>query len=131
MNDVDLEDIYELSPMQQGMLFQHLYSRDADEYVNQVGVDVEGQLDADAVRQALRHVVNRHAVLRTSFVWQGVEQPYQVVHRAVQPALECLDFSASAPAEQAARFDQWLEADRRAGFDLISAFSHNVITDCR
>jgi amino acid adenylation domain-containing protein len=121
MSNVDLEDIYELSPLQQGMLFQQLLAPATDAYINQIGIDVDGSLDPEAVRQALRCVTGRHAMLRTSFVWEGVEQPYQVVHRSVAPSFARLDLGSVEEPERAARFEAWRQADRRAGFDLREA----------
>lgn len=118
---MEIDDIYELSPMQQGMLFQHLYAPGSDAYINQVMVDVKGRLDREAVRQALERVFERHGVLRTSFVWKDVEKPYQVVHRSVEPPIECVDFEAVPEPDRAARIGAWLDADRLAGFDLGEA----------
>ncbi|WP_213289371.1 non-ribosomal peptide synthetase [Bradyrhizobium sp. sGM-13] len=78
-----IEDIYPLSPMQQGMLFHAVRDGDNDAYVNQVGLELFG-FDADKLRAAWQAVSDRHAALRTGFVWQhlaGAAQ--QVVHRHV------------------------------------------------
>ena len=41
------EDVYELSPMQQGMLFHTLYDPAGDLYFEQCIVRVRGELDLD------------------------------------------------------------------------------------
>ena len=64
-----IEDVYPLSPMQQGMLFHALRDGDNDAYVNQVGLELFG-FDADKLRTAWQAVNDRHAALRTGFVWQ-------------------------------------------------------------
>ena len=77
----EVEDIYPLSPMQQGMLFHALKDGGSGVYVNQVGVEIRG-LDASRLRAAWQTVSDRHAVLRTAFVWRelsGLAQ--QVVYR--------------------------------------------------
>ena len=121
MNDMQIDDIYELSPMQLGMLFQHLYAPGSDAYINQIMVDVKGRLDREAVRQALEGVLERHGVLRTAFAWKDVEKPYQVVHRSVGIQIEHIDLEALPEPDRAARIEAWLEADRLAGFDLSEA----------
>jgi amino acid adenylation domain-containing protein/non-ribosomal peptide synthase protein (TIGR01720 family) len=78
-----VEDIYPLSPMQQGMLFHALRDGDNDAYVNQVGLELFG-FDSDKLRPAWQAVSDRHAALRTGFVSQNLSgAAQQVVHRHV------------------------------------------------
>lgn len=87
-----LDDIYPLSPMQQGLLFHTLYEQAAGEYVNQLRVDVQG-LDAERFRAAWQATVATQDILRSGFVWQGEwEQPLQVVHKQVQLPFTALDW---------------------------------------
>ncbi|ANW03877.1 non-ribosomal peptide synthetase [Bradyrhizobium icense] len=78
-----IEDLYPLSPMQQGMLFHALRDGDNDAYVNQVGLELFG-FEAVKLRAAWQAVSDRHAALRTGFVWQHLSgAAQQVVHRHV------------------------------------------------
>src|SRR3990172_342636 len=77
----NIEDIYELSPMQQGMLFHTIDSPDSLFYCEQTSCILEGALNAVAFRQTWQQVVERHPVLRTSFHWEGIDKPVQVVHK--------------------------------------------------
>jgi amino acid adenylation domain-containing protein len=117
-----VEDLYELSPLQQGMLF-HTLSAPADRemYVAQRGYDLHGRLDAEALAKAWRDVVARHPALRTTYHWEGLEKPLQVVHRDVAVDLEMLDWRDVAGAEQRERLDRAMADDRAAGFDLARA----------
>ncbi|HHO59788.1 MAG TPA: hypothetical protein ENJ64_06050, partial [Thiotrichales bacterium] len=81
MEKSNIEKIYALTPLQQGMLFQHLYSPESSVYNMQVDFTLEGDLDIDALQQSWSFLVERHAVLRTVFAWERMEKPYQVVHR--------------------------------------------------
>jgi hypothetical protein len=76
-----IEAMYYLSPLQQGLLFHRLADAEADPYFYQYAYRLQGDLRLDAFEGAWRHVVERHAVLRTAFVWEGVEKPLQVVRR--------------------------------------------------
>jgi amino acid adenylation domain-containing protein len=118
----EVEDIYPLSPMQQGMLFHALKDGGSGTYVNQAGVEIRG-LDASRLRSAWQAVSDRHAVLRTGFVWRelsGLAQ--QVVYRRVDVPFTEEDWRARASRLDAAALDAALAeagvAERLRGFDL-------------
>ncbi|NWD92758.1 condensation domain-containing protein, partial [Pseudomonas sp. K5002] len=89
-----LDDLYPLSPMQQGLLFHTLYEQAAGEYINQLRVDVQG-LDPERFRAAWQATVDAQDILRSGFVWQGeLAQPLQIVHKQVQLPFATLDWRA-------------------------------------
>ena len=76
-----IEDIYPLSPMQQGMLFHSLRDVGSSIYVNQISVEIRG-LDAARLKAAWQKVTARHAILRTGFMWREMSgAPLQAVYR--------------------------------------------------
>ena len=113
-----VQDVYPLSPMQEGMLFHALLEPEAGVYCEQFVVDLDGDLDFVAFERAWRAVVARHAVLRTSFRWQGLERPMQVVHREIELPLERADWRDLAPEEREQHLASWMEADRLQGFQI-------------
>jgi len=116
---VRVEDIYELAPLQEGLLFHSLYSPESGAYVVQYRCLLEGELDLIAFESAWRTVVERHAALRTAFQWQGLEKPLQVVYSEVPVVIEQHDWRHLSAAEQANAFaDNWA-ARRQRGFDLV------------
>jgi len=116
-----IEDIYPLSPMQQGLLFHSLYSAGSGVYVQQMSCTLQGDLDVPAFERAWQRLVDRHAILRTAFVWEDLEEPVQVVHRRVAVPLERKDWRALSAADQEARLADLLDEDRRRGFELSHA----------
>src|SRR5687767_9423938 len=121
MSNTDIEDILSLSPIQKGVLFHSLYAPDAGVYFQQVHCVLRGNLDLQAFRQAWQQSINRHAILRTSFFWEDLEEPVQVVNREVALPIEVEDWSELADSEQQSQLLDFLEADRRRGFELSSA----------
>jgi polyketide synthase PksJ len=116
-----IEDLYPLSPMQQGMLFHALYAPRGGVHVWQLSCSLVGALDREAFRRALARLLERHPVLRTSFVWDDLEQPLQVVEREVPLPLAEEDWSGLPATERRERFERLLEAERTRGFDLAQA----------
>ncbi|HEX2094716.1 MAG TPA: amino acid adenylation domain-containing protein, partial [Longimicrobiaceae bacterium] len=113
-----VEDVYPLTPMQQGMLFHALYAPNSGIYVGHLALVLEGTLDAGALERAWQGGVGRHAALRASFAWEGLEQPVQVIRRAVEVPFRWEDWRGRSAAEQEAALGRYLEEDRRAGFEL-------------
>lgn len=96
----NIEDIYELSSMQQGMLFHTLYTEGSDAYIEQFCYDLSGEIDIEYFRKAWQETVNRHSVLRTSFQWKGISKPVQLVSRETELPWEFLDWSGLTQSEK-------------------------------
>ncbi|MFF0524657.1 non-ribosomal peptide synthase/polyketide synthase [Actinomadura nitritigenes] len=114
----DIEDIFPLTPLQQGLLLDSRLSGDAGMYWSQTGLLLEGELDADLLRQAWRTAFERHAVLRAGVVWRGLADPVLVVSRAVEPPWREVDLSGLTGPEQERAVDEFLLADRERGADF-------------
>ncbi|WP_322083135.1 non-ribosomal peptide synthetase [Burkholderia sp. BCC1972] len=109
-----IDDVYPLSPMQQGILFHALFAPGHASYVNQL-VATATALDADRLAAAFDASVARHDILRTS-VMPDEAAPLQCVHRHARMPVEQLDWRERGDALDA-DFDAWLAADRARGFD--------------
>ncbi|OXM62111.1 non-ribosomal peptide synthetase [Amycolatopsis vastitatis] len=117
----EVDDIYPLTPLQAGMLFHSLLDPTADAYVDQARMLLDGVRDTDAFAQAWQQVADRTPVLRTQLVWDGVEEPLQVVrHRAVVPITRH-DWRGLSEAEQTAQLERLSAEDAAAGMDLTTA----------
>ncbi|WP_430540209.1 amino acid adenylation domain-containing protein, partial [Pseudomonas entomophila] len=114
-----VEDLYPLSPMQQGMLFHTLEAGEAGLYINQMAVDVEG-LDIARFRAAWDSVIARHEILRTGF-WSDSQlvEPLQIVQRQAQMPVSVLDWRDRAVSTE--DLAQLAAQDYTQGFDLLRA----------
>jgi hypothetical protein len=117
----NIEDIYPLSPMQQGMLFHCLYSPDPGMYLSQVSCTLAPPFDPTAFEQAWQQVVDRHAIFRTSFVWEGLDDPVQVVWKRLKLSVERHDWRALSPSAQGQRLEMHREEAGRRGLKLSAA----------
>src|SRR6185369_1548605 len=114
----DPEEIYPLTPVQEGLLFHSFYETRSGVYVEQLSLTLRGKLNVSAFERAWQRVIDRHAVLRTAFVWENLEQPLQVVSRDVVLRVPTEDWRGISESEQAQRFESFLQADRKQNFDL-------------
>lgn len=119
MSQSGLEEILPLSPLQEGIFFHSVYDETApDLYAVQLVVDLEGPLERDALRAAADGLLRRHANLRTSFRYEGVNRPLQIVHRAVEAPWNDIDLTALAEEDRAAEADRVVAEDRARRLDL-------------
>ncbi|WP_143354426.1 condensation domain-containing protein, partial [Erwinia amylovora] len=95
-----IQDIYGLSPLQEGILFHHLMSDKGDPYLLIAQLRFDDRAALLRYAAALDRVVARHDVLRTAFVWQGLSEPAQLVLREVDSVLTELELDDSAPAPE-------------------------------
>jgi amino acid adenylation domain-containing protein len=116
-----VEDLYPLTPMQQGMLFEAAHRPGSPAHHEQFTFLLRGELDADALRRAWQLVVDRHAALRTQFVWREVDRPLQVVRKKVMIPWSEQDWRGLDQRGQDARLAAFLAEDRQRVFDPASA----------
>jgi len=114
----DVADLFHLSPMQQGMLFHILYAPDTDVYLGQFSCVLHGDLDAGALGIAWQQTLNRHEVLRASFIWENLDEPLQLIHEHVSVPLEQHDWRGEANDDKSERWEAFLVHERQRGFDL-------------
>lgn len=114
----NIEDIYPLSPMQQGILFHTLLSPNSGEYIPQVCLTLTGLLNIEQFKQAWEYVITRHQSLRASFHWERREQPFQVIYRQVNLPWQQQDWRNLSPDEQQDLLKNLLKSDRQQTFNL-------------
>ncbi|MBO4206029.1 non-ribosomal peptide synthetase [Micromonospora echinofusca] len=121
MKATAIQDVYELTPLQQGLLFHCLQAPSAGFYVEQMHFTMRGELRVDVIRAAWKAIIARHPGLRTSFSWEDINRPVQIVHRSATLPCDEIDLSGYPADERERRFTAYLLAERRCGFDLESA----------
>jgi len=115
---IEIQNIYSLSSMQEGLLFRALVNPVSGEYVLQSEFDMQGAIDLDIFCESFQMLVNRHDILRTVFNYKKADRPLQIVvkERAVSVHWEDLrHVDDSAKLERTAAFKS---ADLARGFDL-------------
>lgn len=80
----NIQDIYPLAPLQEGILLHHLLGTGADAYVSGRLMSFDTEARLTSFIDSLNHVIERHDILRTAVLWEGLPQPLQVVHRGAR-----------------------------------------------
>ncbi|MDP4197768.1 MAG: condensation domain-containing protein, partial [Bacteroidota bacterium] len=119
--DYNIQDIYSLSPMQQGMLFHSLMDNKKTAYLEQLSCEINGNFDTDLFKKSWEVVIDRHSILRTAFVWEDVEKPLQVVMQSAPLAFQVLNWREYKDEEIKENYEKFLHDDLEKGFDFSEA----------
>ncbi|MGH8931557.1 MAG: amino acid adenylation domain-containing protein [Egibacteraceae bacterium] len=113
-----VEDIWPLSPLQEGLLFHANYDQGGlDVYTVQDSFDLRREMDAGQLRAACAKLLARSPNLRAGFWSDGLTRPVQFISRGTGMPVEEIDLSGIAPAERRERLEQIMAADRMRRFD--------------
>ncbi|WP_175597348.1 non-ribosomal peptide synthetase [Peristeroidobacter soli] len=108
----NIKDIYPLLPLQEGMLFHHLLDEQAgDAYVQLTLLSLRSSEQVYRLVSALQRVIDRHDILRTSILWEQLEQPVQVVLRRAALNVEEVAIGSDRPV--ADFIDEWMSVSGR------------------
>jgi amino acid adenylation domain-containing protein len=119
-NQSEIEAVYALSPMQQGIFFHSLQSPGAGLYIIQFVFRLTGELDVETFQQAWEAVCKRHSILRTAFTWKRVSKMLQVVFRRANLPVYLKDWRGHSDATQEKMFQEFLAHDQEQEFDFSS-----------
>jgi len=115
-----LEDIYPLSPMQQGFLYQYLYDKDADSYIVGASFRIEGSFKPALMEKSFNKIVQRYDILRTVFKTDLADIPLQLVKQTGKINYDYQDISQVPEQEKDSLVAVVKEKTRAGKFDLLS-----------
>lgn len=112
----DIQDIYGLSPMQNGMLISHALDPLSSAYLEQFDFNIMGDVNPQCMEYALIQISDCHDILRTVFSYKKTDLPRQIVLKSWHPQMTVEDYRNMHSIEAAV--DNFKEKDRARGFDL-------------
>uniref|UniRef100_UPI00164026A6 non-ribosomal peptide synthetase n=2 Tax=Burkholderia gladioli TaxID=28095 RepID=UPI00164026A6 len=115
----NIQDIYPLAPLQEGVLFHHLMASEGDPYLLNASLRFDSRERLDRFLDALQHVVARHDILRTAIHWDGLSESVQVVLREARVRIDEVELDGE-PAGRAAQLRERFDP-RRTRLDLSEA----------
>lgn len=116
-----ISDLYQLTPMQEGILFHSLYDESSKAYTEQFTFDFPEGLDEKAFKDAWQYIVKTHDILRTSFFYDQLSIPVQVVNNKGNLPIEIVDYSTLTEEEEAKAIQEFLEEDYKKSFSFSEA----------
>ncbi len=114
-----VEDIWPLSPLQEGLLFHASYDTSAanDVYVGLRVLGLEGHVRPDQLRASWQALLDRHACLRAAFRHRAAGEAVQIIPEYVEVPWSYRDLSMLPEADAEAEADR-LAAETGRRFDL-------------
>jgi amino acid adenylation domain-containing protein/non-ribosomal peptide synthase protein (TIGR01720 family)/FkbM family methyltransferase len=109
-----LEDVYPLSPLQEGLYYHWSSSSESAVYFEQTSYRLKGELNIGVLQRSYEALVSRHAILRTRFSADLGDVILQVVDKDGPPVFRYRDISGETDEV----LEKYKEADRGEGFDL-------------
>lgn len=116
LDKANVEDIFNLTAVQKGMLFHYLNNRKSNEYIEQLVVKLLGEIDIEKFKESWNKVFNDNEVLRTIFVWEKVSNPIQVVLKKINNLITFSDMSNDYNKE--VFVNNYISEDKNASFNL-------------
>ncbi|WP_127956882.1 non-ribosomal peptide synthetase [Serratia microhaemolytica] len=142
----NIQDIYPLAPLQEGILFHYLLDKEDDLYLGYVLLAFEHRQQLDSFLTAFQQVIDRHDILRSAIQWQDLSQPVQVVYRQARLPVMTLEISTQQDAvaqlrahcdprhhrldvTQAPLFSATIAQDPHSGEWLLALLQHHLVQD--
>lgn len=117
--DNKIAKIYELSPMQKGMLFHSYMQESTAEYFEQMLLQIQGELNIELLTESFQKLVQRYDVFRTAFVSDKLREPRQIVLNERPIPVYHESILHVSEEERDSYIAAYREKDRGKGFDLI------------
>jgi len=113
----NIDSLYQLSALQEGMLFHSLDKGKGGAYINHFVCTLE-HLEVEHFKTAWQHLIQRHTILRTAFYYEEFSLLLQGVFKEVNLPIQEYDYTGMTTEEQTLNLATFLEQDREKGFDL-------------
>ncbi len=114
----NIENIFSLTPMQEGMLFHYLNQPEKEHYFEQLNLEISGEINTRRFEQAWNIVVETNEMLRVVFRWEKLEKPVQIILKEHKCKVTFYDLSKKDNSRKKAELEKIKANDRREGFDL-------------
>ena len=115
----EIEKVYTLTPMQEGMLFASL-NQDIHKYDYYVSLDFDyiGEFNVELFKYALNSLIQNHDILRTVFDYSKLEKIVQIVLKDVETDIEVYDIKKLSNSQKNKQIEGLMNKDKIKYFDF-------------
>ena len=114
----NVEDIVQLSPMQEGLLFHYMKNPESNLYLESITFDVTGEIEEVRFKEAWDMVIGSNEMLRTTFRWKNLKKPIQVVLKKAENLVRVIDCTKNTMDLKDQNVDALITEEREKSFDL-------------
>ena len=114
----EVEDIYPLMPIQEGMLYYKLSEQDSSAYIIQIVCNVLQPIYFEVFKSAIERVMLKYPILRTAYYYEKAKQPRQVVLTNREVECDKIDYRFVKDNEGQYLLDEVRSSEVERGFDL-------------
>ncbi|MBE6052206.1 MAG: amino acid adenylation domain-containing protein [Clostridium sp.] len=114
----NIKKIYQLTPLQEGMVYHSLVGDESGNYVVQSVMDFKGILDENLFIKAFDLVLNKYEIFRSRIFYKNIDKIRQVILKKSEIEYVYEDISNFDLDTRKEKFDNFIEEDRQRGFDL-------------
>jgi amino acid adenylation domain-containing protein/non-ribosomal peptide synthase protein (TIGR01720 family) len=115
-----IESIYRLSGLQEGMLFHSLFDKGSSAYKERFSWDLFN-VKTDLLSESWNHILKKHSILRTAFYSDVFSISVQCVYKDVELPISWIDLRHLDQKEQASEIKKLESEDLATGFDFEKA----------
>lgn len=113
-----IQDIYPLTPLQEGLLFHNVLNRMSTNYVVQTVFSLPYSVDEEKMKIAFELLMARYDVLRTVMYYHNTSMPLQIVLKNREPEFQVIDLMELEEQERDHVFAKVKQDDIDRGFNL-------------
>lgn len=117
----NVEDIYPLTKLQEGMLYHSELSSITPIYHNISTFRIRAPYEEEAWTFAFEELLSRHPILRTSFDFINFSEPMQIVHHKVELPIKFVDLTHLNKKDQDVELNKEFEYETITSFDWMKA----------
>lgn len=126
--ELSIQDIYPLSPMQEGMFFHYLVNKDSLAFFNQFNYRIKGTVDWRALKKATEYLLDRYDILRAQFFHGQYKKPLQIILKSRDADFSYIDLRSKINDKNKKEIvEQYRIKDRKRKFDLLKDVLMRVI----
>ncbi len=89
----EIQSIYRLTPMQEGLFFHYLKDENPALYFEQLTMNVEEELNPDIIQKSFNYLTQKYDVFRTLFIYKNIENALQIVFKNMESKVSYQDIS--------------------------------------